>query len=101
MVAGQNMNFLQVQYTVWLRIFHSNGVPVESTIALTEETFTLGTELMPMSIIHGGPAPNFMSPVIYHIMDGFQITLLCDDDLCLCVGENHFTVYWSLQVTYC
>jgi hypothetical protein len=41
---------------------------VESTVALTEETFKLGAELMVMSIVQGGPAPNFMSPFIYDII---------------------------------
>jgi hypothetical protein len=43
-------------------------MPVESTVALTEETFKLGAELMVMSILQGGPAPNFMSPVVYDII---------------------------------
>jgi hypothetical protein len=54
---------------------------VESTVALTEETFKLGAELMVMSIVQGGPAPNFMSPVIYDIISrGFkgQTCLLLD-----------------------
>ena len=51
-----------------LRIFHSNGVPVESTLALTEKTFKLGAELMVLSIVQGGPALNFMSPLIYDII---------------------------------
>ncbi|CAB4001408.1 G2 M phase-specific E3 ubiquitin- ligase-like [Paramuricea clavata] len=56
-----------------LRIFHSNGLPVESTVALTEETFKLGAELIVMSIVQGGPAPTCMSPVIYDIVSrGFK-----------------------------
>ena len=41
---------------------------MESTVALTEETFKLGAELIAMSVIQGGPAPNFMSSIIYDII---------------------------------
>ena len=43
---------------------------MDSTVALTEETFKLGGELMAMSMIQGGPAPNFMSPIISRGLKG-------------------------------
>ena len=47
------------------RLFDRNGMPVASTLALTQELFKYAGELMAISIVQGGPAPNFLSPVIY------------------------------------
>lgn len=63
---------------------------MDSTVALTEETFKLGAELMVMSIVQGGPAPNFMSPVIYDIIStGLGQTCLSLD---MIENENFKTI---------
>ena len=51
-----------------MRLFNENGVPLESTMALTQSMFKHAGELMAMSILQGGPAPNFLSPVFYDII---------------------------------
>jgi hypothetical protein len=47
-----------------IRLF-SNGVPVASTVALTEGLFKAAGLLMACSIVQGGPAPNFLSIWVY------------------------------------
>ena len=39
-----------------------NGYPVSSAIALSNEEFKLCGEVMMMSVLEGGPAPNFLAP---------------------------------------
>ena len=50
------------------RLFDQNGLPVASTLAMTQDRFKYAGELMGISIIQGGPAPNFLSPVIYDVI---------------------------------
>ena len=45
-----------------------NGMPVQSTVALTQDLFKYAGELMAMSILQGGPAPNYFSPAIYEVI---------------------------------
>ena len=42
-------------------------MPVASTLALTKDLFKYAGEVMAISIIQGGPAPNFLSPVIFDV----------------------------------
>ncbi len=42
-----------------------NGWPVKSVIALSSQQFHLVAELMVMSILQGGPAPNFLDSAVY------------------------------------
>ena len=49
------------------RLFDRNGMPVASTLALTQDLFKYAGEVMAISIIQGGPAPNFLSPVIFDV----------------------------------
>lgn len=51
------------------RLFR-NGVPVDSTIALSKGEFRMAGEVMAMSILHGGQAPNFMSQIVYNYISG-------------------------------
>ena len=37
-------------------------------LALTQDLFKYAGELMAISIIQGGPAPNFLSPVIFDVI---------------------------------
>ena len=52
---------------VRLQLFQ-NGIPVQSTVALTQDLFRYAGELMAMSVLQGGPAPNFFSPAIYEVI---------------------------------
>ena len=47
-----------------IRLF-CDGVPVASTMSLTEGLFKAAGLLMASSIVQGGPAPNFMTPWVY------------------------------------
>lgn len=51
-----------------MRLFDGDGVPIESTVALTAGRFKYAGELMAMSIAQGGPSPNFLSPIIYDVI---------------------------------
>jgi hypothetical protein len=59
-------------YTVMLeycrsRLF-SEGIPINSVMALANEDFRVAGELMAMSIVQGGPGPYLFSSVIYNII---------------------------------
>ena len=57
-----------------------NGVPVQSTVALTQDLFKYAGELMAMSTLQGGPAPNYFSPAIYEVIaNGLWGANLCVD----------------------
>lgn len=51
------------------RLFQ-NGKPIESTMALTRKDFKLACEMMAISIMQGGQAPNLMSPQIFNYLCG-------------------------------
>lgn len=51
-----------------MHLFDENGMPVESTVALTSDHFKYAGELMAMSIVQGGPAPNVLSPCFYDVV---------------------------------
>ena len=55
--------------------FFRDGYPVLSTIALSCEDFMLCGQVMGMSIMQGGPAPNFLAPdiVCYLVGKGLSI----------------------------
>jgi hypothetical protein len=64
-----------------IRLF-CNGVPVASTISLTEGLFKAAGLLMACSIVQGGPAPNFMSPWVYdYLAFGLHHVPLNPDDI--------------------
>ena len=44
--------------------YFTNGYPVLSTMAINGGEFKLCGEIMGMSVMQGGPAPNFLSPSI-------------------------------------
>ena len=52
-----------------IRLF-CGGVPVQSTISLTEGYFKLAGYLMASSILQGGPAPNFLAKWVYEYISG-------------------------------
>lgn len=52
------------------RLFIS-GTPVQSTISLTKGDYKIAGEIMVLSIMQEGQAPNFLSPIIY--------SYLCDN----------------------
>ena len=67
-----------------MRLFDGNGMPVESTVALTQDLFKYAGELMAMSIIQGGPAPNYLSPVVFDVI----FKGLCSANLSLDMIDN-------------
>jgi hypothetical protein len=52
------------------RKYFCDGKPIQSTLALTSGDFNLCGEIMGMSILQGGPAPNFMSTNISTYLTG-------------------------------
>lgn len=52
------------------RKFFPNGQPIQSTLAITSGDFKLCGEVMGMSILQGGPAPNFMPNNIVSYITG-------------------------------
>ena len=75
-----------------IRLF-SNGVPVASTVALTEGLFKAAGLLMACSIVQGGPAPNFLNPWVYdYLALGLHHVPLnlndIEDEAVKCVADN-------------
>ena len=53
--------------------YFSSGWPVKSTIALSSQQFSIVGELMVMSVLQGGPAPNFLNPSVYSYISKSQL----------------------------
>ena len=47
-----------------------DGIPTDSTMSLTRKDYKLAGEIMAMSIMQGGQAPNLMSSKIYDYLCG-------------------------------
>ena len=47
------------------RKYFTNGTPVDSVVALSAKAFHTIKEIMVMSILQGGPVPNFLSSATY------------------------------------
>ena len=47
-----------------------NGIPTDSTMSLTRKDYKLAGEIMAMTIMQGGQAPNLMSSKIYEYLCG-------------------------------
>ena len=56
--------FTEMLEYVKTRLFE-NGLPSTSTMSLIKEDFKLAGEIMAMSILQDGQAPNFLSPTTY------------------------------------
>ena len=50
------------------RLFDGNGMLVPSTVALTSGHFKYAGELMALSVVPGGPCPNFFSQQLYNLL---------------------------------
>lgn len=50
--------------------YFKDGKPVNSTVALNAGDFKTCRKAMGMSILQGGPAPNFMSPDVASFLAG-------------------------------
>ena len=57
-------HILDILETVQRKYF-LNGWPIKSTLAVSSRQFRTVGELMVMSILQGGPAPNFLDPTVY------------------------------------
>ena len=65
MAMGCGISILSDMLELVERKYFHNGCPVESIVALSAKEFRLAGEMMTMSILQGGPAPNFLLPSIY------------------------------------
>ena len=52
------------------------GIPVHSTVLLTDAQFKIAGQLMATSIVQGGPAPNFLAWVYTYISHGLDDVVL-------------------------
>jgi hypothetical protein len=55
------------------------GKPKNSVLSLTREEFRLAGEVIAMSIIQGGPAPNFLAPEVYTVISRSFLIENCRD----------------------
>lgn len=56
--------------TVIQHMFFHDGYPVLSTMAINSGDFKLCGEVMMMSVLQGGPAPNFLAPPVVRYITG-------------------------------
>lgn len=54
--------------------FFPNGLPITSSVALSNEDFKLCGEIMCLSILQGGPAPNFLSDEVVDYVLGKKLS---------------------------
>ena len=64
-----------------MRLFDKDGMTVQSTAALSFDNFKYAGELMAMSIVQGGPAPNFLSPCLYDVVSKGLWSVKLDADM--------------------
>ena len=84
------------------RRFFCNGKPIQSTLGLTNGDFKLCGVVMGMSILQGGPAPNFMATSIASYLVGSILQPKdnknkCYQTLCESVSSNLFSTVYMLQ----
>jgi hypothetical protein len=54
--------------------FFDDGYPIASAVALSNNDFKLCGEIMSMSILQGGPAPNCFAPPMANYILGKQLS---------------------------
>ncbi len=91
------MSFLEL-ISFMQRKYFCNGKPIQSTLALTSRDFNLCGEIMGMSILQGGPAPNFMATNIATCLTGG--ILLTEDNQnesyrILCESVSTLSIFYS------
>ena len=69
-----------------------NGEPVVSTLALVSGEMKHAGELMVLSILHGGPAPNFLTKWVYEYLVGGLLKVATQLDVMQITVENVKTV---------
>ncbi|CAB3987907.1 G2 M phase-specific E3 ubiquitin- ligase-like [Paramuricea clavata] len=77
--GGPKREFLSdVLKHVEMRLFDGKGMIIPSTVALTSGHFKYAGELMALSVVQGGPCPNFFSQQLYNLItkgiNAIQIT---------------------------
>lgn len=59
-----------------------DGFPTKSMLAVTRDDFVTAGEMMAMSVVQGGPSPNFLAREIYNVVGrSFAIEELKDESL--------------------
>ena len=69
-----------------------NGEPVVNTLALVSGELKHAGELMVSSIVHGGPAPNFLTKWVYEYLIGGLHKVASQLDITQITAENVKTV---------
>ena len=62
------VSFLEMLEHVERKLFDKSGRPVASTVTMLDGDFTMAGELMVMSILQGGPAPNFLDSSLFQFL---------------------------------
>lgn len=60
--------------------YFPDGMPTASMIATTAGDFRIVGELMAMSIVQGGPAPSFLSPIVYTYLCREPLSPQCNNE---------------------
>ena len=70
-IAFPNLTFTLIEMLDYVeRRLFPNGIPTESTMSLTRKDYKLAGEIMAMSVMQGGQAPNLMSSKIFDYLRG-------------------------------
>ena len=62
------LSFLEMLEHVERKLLDKSGRPVSSTVTLLDGDFSMAGELMVMSTIQGGPAPNFLNSSVFQYL---------------------------------
>ena len=74
-------NFIEMIEYCSNRLF-PDGFPTKSMLAVTRDDFVTAGEVMAMSVVQGGPSPNFLARGIYNVVSrSFAIEELKDESL--------------------
>ena len=69
---------------VAMRLFDQKGMLIPSTVALASSHFKYAGELIALSVVQGGPCPNFFSQHLYDLlskgMKDIQLTIEMTED---------------------
>ena len=62
------LSCLEILEHVERKLFDKSGRPVASTVTFLDGDFSMAGELMVMSVLQGGPAPNFLDSSVFQYL---------------------------------
>lgn len=54
-----------------------DGIPIDSTVSLSNGNFAFAGEVIVMSILQGGPAPSFFNPTVFDYISNQPLSPEC------------------------